>query len=198
MPGRATPYVSVVAEEFVCAVSLPGLVSLFSADGNALWQTKGASDPVAPPKAGRDGRIFVFYRDAVRCFAINGLQLWKVTLPASFVGPVGETGDGDILVPLEGSRLAIIGPFGALGDIAELPDTAVHFAPLPFGFAVSYANGRIEAWDVRAGRIASAVWALSSTTEISALSATAGTVITSYSIHYTKLYDPRFVGNGRY
>ncbi len=176
LPGRATPYVSVVADAFVCAVSLPGRVSLFSADGNALWQTKGASDPVAPPKAGRDGRIFVFYRDAVRCFAINGLQLWKVSLPATFKGPVGETGDGDILVPLEGSRLAIISPFGALGDIAELPDTALYFAPLPFGFAVSYANGSIEAWDVRAGRIASAVWALSPTTEISALASTTGTV----------------------
>lgn len=176
LQGRATPYVSAIGDDFVCSVSLPGRVSLFSADGNALWQTKGSTDPVAAPIAGRDGRIFVVYRDAVRCFAVNGLQLWRVGIPTSFTGLAAETGDGDLILGLEGSNLAIISPFGEYRETAALTAPASDLAPIPSGFAVSHADGRIQAWDVRPGRASTPVWTLADSSSPAALAVSPGTL----------------------
>lgn len=180
LPGKATPFVSAVGEGYVCAVSSPGKVSLFSADGNTLWQISGSSDPAAPPWAGRDGRMFIPYRDSIRCFSTSGLQLWRISLPAPYTGPIGETGDGDLLVGCEESRLTIISPFGEVKETIILPSAPTALSPLPFGFAAGFTasdgKGFIDAWDVRSGRKAFRVWSKEIGKAVYALSSAPGTL----------------------
>jgi len=179
LPGGATPYLTVFGEGYACALSRPGNVSLYSADGNPLWRASGSGTPVADPYPGRDGRFFVLYEGFVRCFAQNGLQLWKASLPSAFTGPVGETGDGDLLVGCAGPVLARLSPYGELRETLRLDSAVTSIAPLPFGFATGTPSGSVEAWDLRSAggnRGSERVWSLAAGAPVSALRSVPGTL----------------------
>lgn len=187
LPGKSTPFLSALSDSYLCAVSEPGVLSLYGADGNLLWRISGAGMPVSSPVPGRDGRFFVPYRDAVRCFAINGLMLWSVSLPARYTGPVGETGDGDILVGCEGNLIARITPFGDLKETVQLTagsearsDRLTALAPVGYGFAAGYDSGYLEGRyvkDSEENRASEAVWSIALANPVRALAESSGTLI---------------------
>lgn len=147
--GKPLPYAAVLPGNSLLAVSESGIYTLFSPDGNQLWRVSAGVVPLADPIPGRDGRVFIPFREGVLCVAANGLTLWKTSLPVPFAGVAGETGDGDLLLVCEGGLLFRISPFGSTLERIDLRETPVSLTPLPFGFASGFSSGRIEAWNVR-------------------------------------------------
>ncbi len=177
--GKPLPYAAVLSGDCLLAVSEPGTYTLFSPDGNQLWRVSSGVPPLADPVPGRDGRVFIPFRDGVLCVAANGLTLWRTILPVPFTGVVGETGDGDLLLACEGGTLFRISPFGSNLERIDLGEPPVSLAALPFGFASGYSSGRVEAWNVRdrsGKRGSDRVWTLDGGTVPRALVSHGGTL----------------------
>ncbi len=118
LPGQALPLAACDEDGFSLAVLKGRRVCLLNPSGLVLWQKPLDFEPCFPPLFLRDGRIFVFGKQAAAAFGMNGIQKWKADLEAlsSKLAPV-QMNDGSVAVFLEaeheGKTCALrVSPFG--------------------------------------------------------------------------------------
>ncbi len=182
IPGKVTPFLSVLRSGMVLAVSGNGTVSALSMDGLSLWQLKTRDLPIAAPYEGRDGRIFLVYANRIVCVSPTATVKWTLPLSRSPRALLGETGTGDLLVAIENTNLLRVSPFGQALEFIELRDSPTAIIPVDFGFVCGFSSGALRGYDVRDSRIqekrsaTEPVWERSMGSSVVALSAEAGTL----------------------
>lgn len=153
IPGKSSPFMTVLDSGIVVVVSGTGAVSAMSADGLFLWRVACGERPVAAPYEGRDGRIFLVYANSVACLSRTARIKWTLDLPDEATAFVSETGAGDLLVLLSSNTLLRLSPFGFELSRIALDEKPTAILPVSQGFVCGYPSGRIVAYDVRDGRI---------------------------------------------
>jgi outer membrane protein assembly factor BamB len=149
LPGKPAPFMTVTGEGTVYAVTEPGTITAFNADGSLLWQLKGKTLPLFAPMEGRDGRFFLVYPDRIVCASITGAVKWTLPLPSLPVLPLSETGEGDLILSCAGGLLLRISPFGEILEKTAEQQTVSAFSAVPGGYAAGYRSGIIRYFDVR-------------------------------------------------
>lgn len=153
LSGKPTGFLTLTGMGSVYAVTEPGTIAAFNADGSPLWQLKGSQLPLFAPYDGRDGRFFLVYRNSLRCVSSAGSLMWTLPLDVLPVLPPSETGDGDVLLACEGGLLLRVSPFGAILEKTALAEPVTVLGPVPGGFFAGYASGTVQVFDVRNARI---------------------------------------------
>jgi outer membrane protein assembly factor BamB len=152
LPGKSTPFFSVMDHGLVVSVSSPGILTASNLDGSFLWQLRGGELPVASPYAGRDGRIFIVYRSRIVCLSIAGIVKWTLPIDESASGALSETGEGDLLVVCSGLVMLRVSPYGELLERIPLINGTDVFFPVSGGFLAGTESGFVRSYDVRNGR----------------------------------------------
>jgi outer membrane protein assembly factor BamB len=151
IPGRVSPFMSVLRSGIVVAASGSGSVSALSADGLFLWRASCGERPVASPYEGRDGRIFLVYANSVACLTQTARVKWTLNLRDEATAMVSETGSGDLLVLLSSNAVLRISPFGQELSRIALDERPQAILPVAQGFVCGFPSGRIVAYYVRDG-----------------------------------------------
>jgi outer membrane protein assembly factor BamB len=131
--GRLTPYLTRSPEgtSYICRTN--GVLIAVNRAGRELWRKNMGTAISAPVLAGRDGRIFVFTPQRVRCFTASGYPLWSryLTHPAALPPRLDRT--GGVLLVLEDRELVEISPFGRIvtRPLAAMPSAVVPLDPFP-------------------------------------------------------------------
>ncbi len=152
IPGKVSPFMTVLQSGIVIAVSGSGIVTALSADGLFLWRVSCGERPVASPYEGRDGRIFLVYANSVACLSQTARIKWTLSLRDEATDMVSETGSGDLLVLLSSNTLLRISPFGQELSRIALNERPLAILPVGQGFVCGFPSGRIVAYYVREGR----------------------------------------------
>ncbi|MDR2740896.1 MAG: PQQ-binding-like beta-propeller repeat protein [Treponema sp.] len=131
--GRLAPYVSRSPEGtcYICRTN--GVLIAVNRAGRELWRKNVGTAISSPVLVGRDGRIFVFTSQRVRCFTASGYPLWSryLTHPAALPPRLDRA--GGILLVLEDQELVEISPFGRIvtRPLAAMPAAVVPLDPFP-------------------------------------------------------------------
>ena len=152
IPGKVSPFMTVLQSGIVVALSGSGTVSALSPDGLFLWRVSCGERPVSSPYEGRDGRIFLVYANSVACLTQTARIKWTLNLRDEATDMVSETGSGDLLVLLSSNTLLRISPFGQELSRIALDERPRAIVPVGQGFVCGFPSGRIVAYYVRDGR----------------------------------------------
>ncbi len=192
LPGKPAALMTVSPDGTVYVPSENGAITALNPDGSFLWQLGGKTPPLFAPYPGRDGRLFLVYRNRVVCITPGGAVKWTLILPpatlqtsvsAAFLPPPSETADGDLLLAAADNTVLRISVYGELLEMTTMPSPVTALSPLPGGYAVSLAEGTVRAFDVRnrrAGADTERVWDAHTDSSALALSAAEGTLV---SVH---------------
>jgi len=182
LSGKPAPFLGVMASGQVLVSSETGVISAFNADGSFLWRMSGPEAPAFSPLEGRDGRIFIPFKNKIACVSPQGVVKWTLRLEEPITLPLSQTGDGD-LIAIGGLTLFRISPFGELLE-RTLPEESVRVVfPIPGGYLTGASSGSIRAYDVRDGRsggtrpATECVWKISTPAEPLAFALLEGTVV---------------------
>lgn len=182
IPGKITPFLSVMRSGMVIAVSGNGTMSALSMDGLSLWQLKSPDLPIEAPYEGRDGRIILVYANRIVCVSPTATVKWTLPLTRSPRALIAETGSGDILIAIDTTSLLRVSPFGQALELIELHDTPTAILPVDSGFVCGFSSGAIKGYDVRDSRIqekrnaTELVWERTMGSGVVALASEAGTL----------------------
>ncbi len=180
LPGKPASACFVSSEGTVLAATVTGTLVAYNANGSFLWQSRAPSAPVVSPYEGRDGRIFVRLRDRLLCLSGLGARKWSLPLAGNPSGALGETADGDVLLPC-GDSVARVSPFGELLETIPIQGELTAICSLPGGFAAGFRDGAVRAYDVRSSRaegrpLSEVVWEFRASGAVIALTAHASTL----------------------
>ena len=187
--GKPAALMTVSPDGTVYIPAENGTVTALNPDGSFLWQLGGKKPPLFAPYPGRDGRLFLVYRDRIVCITPGGAVKWtlglpSLSLPPAFqdgtLQPLSETADGDLLLAAAANAVLRISIYGELLETTAMPFPVTALAPLPGGYAASLADGTVRAFDVRSGRSGAdteQVWEKRTASPALALSAAEGTLL---------------------
>ena len=149
LPAQATPLASCGQDGFALAVLKGKRLCLLNPSGLCLWQKALDFEPKFCPLVGRDGRFFVFGKDAAACFGINGAQKWKQKFEAlnTELEP-RQLDDGSLLLFLEeaqGSKTVglRISPFGETLEKIIFAGRVTGAGQSQSGLLLSFADGSL-------------------------------------------------------
>ncbi len=152
VPGKIGGLLTVLKSGIVLATSGSGTITALNVDGLFLWRVNSADAPLVAPYEGRDGRIFLIYRNRIVCISQTATVKWTVPLSESPGSIVSETGSGDLLVSLSSGAIIRVSPFGQLLERVALSDTLTTIAATGPGFICGFTSGTVRCYDVRDGR----------------------------------------------
>lgn len=152
VPGKSGQLLTVLKSGIVLASSGSGTITALNVDGLFLWRVNGADSPLVAPYEGRDGRIFLIYRNRIVCISPTASVKWTVPLAETPGNIVSETGSGDLLVSLSSDAIIRVSPFGQLLERVALSETPTKMAATGSGFVCGFTTGIVRCYDVRDGR----------------------------------------------
>ncbi|MCM1320709.1 MAG: hypothetical protein NC041_04095 [Bacteroides sp.] len=119
--GRPEPFFTVTRDDFIYIVTDKTKLTLFNPSGLALWKIDNGEIITAPPKTGRDGRVFISGTASISCYGTDGAGKWKREIEHKTKNgmPLFELNDGSLLCitekTSEGKSIALrISPYGKI------------------------------------------------------------------------------------
>lgn len=153
LKGRAASRLIVTPSGVLVAFTANGMIEAYNLDGRFLYRLSGGTIPIADPLVGFDGRIFVPYQRSVACISETGTVKWTLPLNEPANGPVGFTGDGELLVSLVSGLILRISPFGEIRERIPVAPGTVSLSPVPSGFILGNRNGSAVYYFVYPGEL---------------------------------------------
>ncbi len=151
VPGGPAVFLSVVPEGLLVVATRNGSIAAYNPDGRFLWRLSGSSQPTVPPLAGRDGRVFVLYENRISCVGPSSGLKWSMPVKFAISEPIGETGDGELIVSTKNGFLARVSPFGELLERIAIQAPVTCLAGAPSGFFAGFKDGSVVFCHVRSG-----------------------------------------------
>lgn len=148
LSGRKIAYLTMSQQGLLLEVSVTGAITACNPDGLFLWRLSGGEVPLLPPYHGRDGRIFLAYRNRLVCVGMTGLVKWTASVDGNAI-LLSETQVGDLLLLTPGGILQRYSPYGVLLEKSSLPGETTLIHPAPSGFYTGARNGILSCYDVR-------------------------------------------------
>lgn len=159
LPGKTAPLLAVSPTGIVLAFCEKGTIIAFNSNGSFLWKRVDKEYPVSQPLFGSDGRIFLIYRDSVRCIYGTSLVKWTALFSTLHIDSPPKTsglsGAGDLLIITFDGQLLRFSPYGELLErflleelgIAGKNCTFIH--SVPGGVIIGSSTGDIGFLEIR-------------------------------------------------
>ncbi len=182
LKGRAASRLIVTPTGVLAAFTANGMIEAYNLDGRFLYRLSGGTIPVADPLVGFDGRIFVPYQRSVACISETGTLKWTLSLNEPANGPVGLTGDGELLVSLVSGLILRISPFGEIRERIPVGQGIVSLSPAPSGFILGNRDGSASYYFVYPGELSQgnasvALWSRPGASPIEAARYASGSIV---------------------
>ncbi len=149
LPSATLNFISADSDDFLAVPLRNKKLCLVNPRGKVLWSKEIGFEAKSAPFFGRDGRMFVFGRDAAACFGANGIRKWSIAgevLDPSL--PVAEFSDGTLVVFLDekedGKTVGMrISPFGEQIERIVFASRVVNSLSVPEGVLLAFADGSL-------------------------------------------------------